>query len=141
MRRKCARTRTLALTPQQAAPATPPFDLAHPALSFAVAILAFRALHEPRIATDAAENETAGACGRAYQDSDLFVALPSDLFDMGEHCGREVALRSELSGLVVHATVGDRVRPECIESVLTCSVHRLRASWRSSARDQQPGSR
>ena len=110
MRPRCAQARTLALTSTQAALATRPFDLSNPALSFAVATLAFRASRGPRIATDAAENETAGACGRAYQDSDLVVALPSDLFDMGEHCGREVALRSELSGLVVHATVGDRVR-------------------------------
>ena len=56
------------------------------------------------------ENETAGACGIAHRDTELVVALPADIFDSGEHCGREVAIRSEVSGAVVRAVVGDRVR-------------------------------
>lgn len=53
-----------------------------------------------------------GNCGIVHQDSDFIVALPTNVYANGAHCGKKVAVANTKTGKVQVATVADSC-PTC----------------------------
>lgn len=58
------------------------------------------------------QHNTAGACGTVHQDTDKVIALDSDVYDSGSHCGKTVMLVNLSNGKTTTATVADEC-PTC----------------------------
>jgi len=56
------------------------------------------------------QNGVAGACGTVHSDQDAIIALHTDIYDNGAHCGRTVQITTGSN--VIYATVADAC-PSC----------------------------
>ncbi|KAJ7812172.1 hypothetical protein B0H14DRAFT_2605969 [Mycena olivaceomarginata] len=73
------------------------------------------------------QNNTAGACGTVHKDTDFVVALQTDIYDNGAHCGRFVTVAA--NGNVHTALVAD----ECPTCANTNSVDMSEEMFQQSA--------
>ncbi|KAF8580870.1 hypothetical protein K439DRAFT_1619450 [Ramaria rubella] len=64
------------------------------------------------IATFFFQNGVAGACGTVHSDSDKIVALQTDTYGNGEHCGKQIMIKDPSTGHTAFATVADEC-PTC----------------------------
>lgn len=82
----------------------------------------------------------AGACGNVNDDSTPLVALPSNMYADGKHCGKHVLIKNTANGKTVVAKVQDMC-PGCPSSTsldvsfslpLFCTFERSRTKKRTN---------
>jgi len=64
------------------------------------------------IATFFYQNGIAGACGKVHQDTDHVVALHTNMYDEGAHCGKTIVITNTKTGATRTGVIADEC-PTC----------------------------